>query len=95
VEIRALLPPPWTPLAALVEESHAEGFRFLIRFEQEYLSGQVRFEGTGETLLGAFEDSALIGMAGLTLDPYSGDPHTGRMRHLYCPTGAVAALAEH
>jgi len=83
MEVRTLLPPPWTPLAALVEKSHAEGFRFLIRFEQEYLSGQVRFDCPGETLLGAFEDSALVGMGGLTRDPYTGDPRTGRVRHLY------------
>jgi len=83
MEIRTLLPPPWTPLAALVEKSHAEGFRFLIRFEQEYLSGQIRFEGPDETLLGAFEGSVLIGMGGLTRDPYTGDPRTGRVRHLY------------
>jgi GNAT superfamily N-acetyltransferase len=87
MEVRTLLPPPWTPLAALVEESHAEGFRFLIRFEQEFQSGLVRFAGPVETLLGAFEDSALIGMAGLTRDPYSGDPRTGRLRHVYLLPG--------
>jgi hypothetical protein len=83
MDIRTLLPPPWTPLAAFVGRSHAEGFRFLTRFEQEYLSVRVRFKGPGETLLGAFEGSALIGMAGVTRDPYSGDPRTGRVRHVY------------
>jgi GNAT superfamily N-acetyltransferase len=83
MEIRTLLPRPWTPPTALVQESHAEGFRFLIRFEQEYLSGQVRFEGPRESHRGAFEDSALIGMAGLTRDPYRGNPQTDRVRHVY------------
>ena len=83
MEIRLLIPPPWPMLAPLVQTSREEGFRFLIRLEQEYLSGKVRFQAAGETLLGAFEDSAIIGVGGLTRDTYSDDPHAGRIRHVY------------
>lgn len=83
MEIRTLLPPPWPLFAPLLEAGRKEGFQFLIRLENEYLAGTVRFDAAGETLLGAFEDSTLVGVGGLTRDPYSCDPHTGRLRHLY------------
>jgi GNAT superfamily N-acetyltransferase len=83
VDIRTLLPPPWPLLAPLLEASSKEGFQFLIRLEDEYLSGKVRFNANGETLLGSFKASTLFGVGGLTRDPYCDDPHTGRVRHLY------------
>jgi GNAT superfamily N-acetyltransferase len=83
MEIRILLPPPWPLLAQLIEASREEGFQFLIRLKKEFLSGKVRFEAAGETLLGAFEGPSLIGVGGLTADPFGSDPHTGRVRHLY------------
>ena len=83
MEIRLLIPPPWPLLAPLVETSSEEGFQFLIRLEREFLSGEVRFDATGEAFLGAFENSELIGVGGLTRDPYSGEPRTGRVRHVY------------
>jgi GNAT superfamily N-acetyltransferase len=83
MEIRTLLPPPWPLLAPLIEASHEEGFQFLGRLEKEFLSGKARFNANGETLLGAFEGPTIIGVGGLTGDPYCDDPHTGRVRHLY------------
>jgi GNAT superfamily N-acetyltransferase len=83
MDIRTLLPPPWPLLAPLIEASREEGFQFLIRLENEFLSGEVRFDAAGETLLGAFQDPLLLGVGGLTRDPYCDDPHTGRVRHLY------------
>ena len=83
MDIRALLPPPWPLLTPLMEASRKEGFRFLLRLEQEYRSGQVCFDAAGETLLGAFEDSALVAVGGLTRDSYGEDPRSGRVRHLY------------
>ena len=80
MKIRTLLPHPWPLLAPLIEASREEGFQFLIRLENEFLSGEVRFDAAGETLLGAFQDPLLLGV---TRDPYCDDPHTGRVRHLY------------
>jgi GNAT superfamily N-acetyltransferase len=70
-------------LSPLVAESVEEGFRFLGRLQGAYVSGQVRFDAVGETFLGAFDDSTLVGVGGLTRDIYSGEPRTGRLRHLY------------
>jgi GNAT superfamily N-acetyltransferase len=83
MEIRPLLPPPWPLMIPLNEASREEGFQFLIRLEKEYLSAQVCFDATGETLLGAFQDTLLVGVGGLTRNPYCDDPPTGRVRHLY------------
>jgi hypothetical protein len=55
--IRPLLPPPRPLLAPLIEGSREEGFQFLIRLENDFLSGKVSFDTTGETLLGSFESS--------------------------------------
>lgn len=59
-----------------------KGF-FLARLEHEYLSGQVRFDAAGETLLAVFEGSVIVGVGGLTRDSYGNDPRTGRVRHVY------------
>ena len=83
MEIRSLLPPPWDSLMPLVEASRAEGLRFLLRFKDEYLSGQARFDYTGDALLGAYEGAELIGLCGLTHDPYGAGASVGRVRHLY------------
>src|ERR1700722_9289019 len=83
MDIRSLIPPPWPQLAPLMKASRDEGFFFLSRLEHEYLSGQVLFDGAGETLLGAFEGAAIVGVAGLTRDPYDNDQRTGWVRHVY------------
>jgi len=83
MEIQTLLPPSWQQLASLIEASRAEGFRFLVRLKEEYLTGQKCFNGPGETLLGAYHQGQLLGICGLTQDPYNNDPQIGRIRHLY------------
>ena len=83
MEIQPLLPPPWQHLTPLIEASRAEGFHFLVRLKDEYLTGQKCFNAPGETLLGAYHQAELLGVCGLTKDPYSNAPNTGRIRHLY------------
>jgi GNAT superfamily N-acetyltransferase len=83
MEIRSLIPPPWPLLASLIAASCDEGFKFLVRLQDEYISGRVCFDSAGEALFGAFQASRLIGIGGLTRDPYGDEPNTGRIRHLY------------
>ncbi|HXP10668.1 MAG TPA: GNAT family N-acetyltransferase [Acidobacteriaceae bacterium] len=83
MEIQPLLPPPWHLLTPLIEASTAEGLHFLVRLKDEYLTGQKCFNAPGETLLGAYHQAELLGVCGLTKDPYSNAPNTGRIRHLY------------
>jgi GNAT superfamily N-acetyltransferase len=83
MNIGNLLPPPWTLITSLIDISRSEGFQFLVRLQEEYLSGRTLFDKSGEALLGAYDGEQLIGVCGLTVDPYSGDLRVGRVRHLF------------
>ena len=81
----ALLPltPETAGFGELLAESERGGFRMLERLRAEWVNGINRFERRGEILVGAFEDKKLVGAGGRNLDPFVGDPRTGRIRHLY------------
>jgi len=82
IEIRRLA---YTPeaFAPLIEEADAAGLAFLSRLRDEWLSGFLRFERPGERLLGAFVDGRLVGVGGMSHDPYQPADGLGRVRHLY------------
>lgn len=67
----------------LVEESLSQGFWFVKRLFQEYRSSLNCFNKTGEVLLTASVQGAVVGIGGLNRDPYCNDPKVGRLRHLY------------
>ena len=83
VTIRTILPPPWQILGPLIARSCGEGFTFLSRMRIEYQSGAMRFDGEGEVLLGVFVGSHLVGVGGLSRDPYADSSDIGRVRHVY------------
>jgi GNAT superfamily N-acetyltransferase len=70
-------------LAMLERESLAAGFGMVTRLRREWEDGSLRFDREGEILLGAFAGERLIGVGGLSHDPYLHDPKVGRLRHLY------------
>ena len=70
-------------IGPLLDASEAEGFAFVRRVVSEWESGANRFSGDGEALLGCFLDGRLVGICGLTRDPYQGDATVGRLRNLY------------
>ncbi|HEY9640493.1 MAG TPA: GNAT family N-acetyltransferase [Coleofasciculaceae cyanobacterium] len=72
-----------TSIHHLVEESLSQGFRFVERLVQEYRSGLNRFDQSGEMLLTASVQGAIVGIGGLNRDPYFNHPQVGRLRHLY------------
>ena len=72
--------PLFRPLLAEAEEGEA---LFLFRLRDEWRSGLLRFEGQGEILLGAFAGGDLVGVAGISDDPYEPAPGLGRVRHVY------------
>lgn len=101
VEIQQLvrLPPQ---ILALEKAAVAEGFRFLTRLIAEWNSGANRFEARGECLMGAYLDKCLIGIGGLSVDPYA--RNTARLRRVYVVASSrgqyvgqtlVDALVEH
>lgn len=88
---------PAAEIAPLVQEANAQGYDFVRRLAAEHASGANRFDGPGEALYGAYDGEALIGVGGLNVDHYAGDPHIGRVRHVYVlaahrRTGAGRAL---
>lgn len=94
------LPPQ---IQALEKEAVAEGFRFLTRLIAEWHCGANRFDAPGECLMAAYLNQRLIGIGGLSVDPY-GEPHTARLRRVYIAASSrgqhvgqalVNALVEH
>ena len=68
---------------ALIAEGAAADGRFLQRLAYEWQAGVMRFDGPGEVLLGAFADSQLGGVGGISHDPYAPADGLGRVRHVY------------
>ncbi|CAI8773406.1 GNAT family N-acetyltransferase [Pseudomonas sp. IT-P294] len=66
----------------LEKEAIGEGFRFLTRLIAEWKSGANRFDAPGECLMAAYTDHCLIGIGGLSVDPYA-QHDTARLRRVY------------
>ena len=69
--------------ADMLRESEAFGYRFLRRVVREWESGVNRFARPGEALLVAEMNGRLVGVCGLSIDPYLADPRVGRVRNVY------------
>lgn len=67
---------------ALRAQAVAEGFRFLTRLISEWENRTNRFDQPGECLFGVFRHGQLIGVGGVSCDPYAG-PGVGRLRRVY------------
>jgi len=83
VEIVRLNELPADGLAGLVAEAERHGFRFVRRLAEEWASGATRFDGPGEALFAAVVGGRVIGVCGLTADPYAAASRVGRVRRLY------------
>jgi GNAT superfamily N-acetyltransferase len=81
-------------------EAIEEGFRFVERLVSDWKSGLNRFDLPGESFLGVFIGSDLLGFCGLNRDPYSTQDAVCRLRHLYVQrnarrAGIGSALVQH
>ncbi len=75
---------PTERLAALLAESERQGVACVRRLVQEWSSGDNRFDRPGEALYVATTPGGdVVGVCGLSVDPYAEDPRVGRLRHLY------------
>jgi GNAT superfamily N-acetyltransferase len=74
---------PHERFAVLLAESEASGYRFLRRVIDEWDSGANRFARAGEALFAAEIGDRLVGVCGLSIDPYLDEPGTGRVRNVY------------
>jgi GNAT superfamily N-acetyltransferase len=70
-------------VAVLVAESEQAGLSLVRRLVSEWGDGSNRFDRPGEAVFGAWVSERLVGVCGLNIDPYAGDPRVGRVRHLY------------
>jgi len=70
-------------LQELRVESSREGFRFMERLCDEWVSGANRFNDSGEALFLALVGHQVVGVCGLNRDPYASTPNIGRVRRLY------------
>ena len=78
-------------ILALEKEAIGEGFRFLTRLINEWHSGANRFDAPGECLMAAYLNQQLIGIGGLSVDPYA-DNNVARLRRVYV---AASARGQH
>jgi GNAT superfamily N-acetyltransferase len=67
----------------LRQEARGEGYDFLDRLVEDWLSGENRFDGSGETFCGGFHCGVLVAVGGLNRDPFLADPEVGRIRRVY------------
>jgi GNAT superfamily N-acetyltransferase len=70
---------PITEIEALLAESEQEGFRFVRRAKDEWLSGANAFSEEGEALFGVFEQDRLLAIGGISR---ASERH-GRLRRFY------------
>jgi GNAT superfamily N-acetyltransferase len=70
---------PAAAIAELLAESESEGFRFVRRAQDEWLSGANRFANEGEAIFGVFEGERLVAIGGINRE--SG--RCGRLRRFY------------
>lgn len=76
-------------VSKLVEESEAEGYRFLKRLVSQYEDGTNTFNKTGEVLYGVWDQhDQLVAIGGLNRDPYSDKSGVGRLRRFYISQNA-------
>lgn len=83
VYIRPLGPNDLRAISALADAAEREGFRFLSRFLLDATQDAVALDAPGEFFFGAFADSTLLAIGGVTPDPYLPAPRVGRLRHVY------------
>lgn len=70
---------PAAAIEPLVQDSLQEGFHFLQRLKDEWLSGANRFSGRGEALFGMFDGERLLAVGGINRQSDA----CGRLRHFY------------
>ncbi|HEX4309460.1 MAG TPA: GNAT family N-acetyltransferase [Acidobacteriaceae bacterium] len=74
---------PTPGINELHAEARAAGYSFIDTLLDDWSTGENRFDGPGEILMGAIEHNVLVAVGGLNLDPFAGDPAIGRIRRVY------------
>ncbi|ANM12565.1 MULTISPECIES: GNAT family N-acetyltransferase [unclassified Rhizobium] len=69
VDIRTIRDRLPREVADLESEARREGHLHIARLIDQWSAGDIRFEGDGERLLGAYAGEALAGVGGVTVEP--------------------------
>jgi GNAT superfamily N-acetyltransferase len=69
--------------ADLAADAQGDNQRMLIVLQEDWEAGTLRFDGWGEALFALHRGDALLGIAGLTPDPYAKGDVVGRVRRFY------------
>jgi GNAT superfamily N-acetyltransferase len=80
IERLGQLPDGFADLAA---DALADGQRMLEVLREDWESGALRFDGPGEALFAVLGPNGLLGIGGLTRDPFAEGQALGRVRRLY------------
>jgi GNAT superfamily N-acetyltransferase len=95
---------PIPGLGELRTEARDGGYDFVETLINEWTGGANRFESPGEILYGHLDNGLLVAVGGLTIDPFDGQPDTGRIRRVYVRSAwrnkgigraLVSALVDH
>jgi GNAT superfamily N-acetyltransferase len=70
---------PTTAIEGLLAESEQEGFRFVRRAKEEWLSGANTFSKEGEALFAVFDEERLFAIGGINRESEG----SGRLRRFY------------
>jgi GNAT superfamily N-acetyltransferase len=81
--VATLATSPSELLAPLLAESEAGGRGLVRRLVDEWASGVTRFDRPGEALFVARLGDPVVGVCGLSIDPYGATARVARVRHLY------------
>lgn len=83
IQIKQVISFPVEGFDILLEESEAEGFRFLRRLKEDWENGANIFKEEGEGLYYLLEKGELVGIGGINIDPYISKTKAGRLRRFY------------
>ena len=83
------LPEGFEELAA---DAVADGQKMLEILREDWASGATRFDGPGEALFAALAGEALLGLGGVTRDPYAEGEAAGREAGVGAPHGEDGAV---
>lgn len=88
IDLRKITDLKSVDVSKLVEESEAEGYRFLRRLVNQYEDSTNTFDKEGEVLYGVWDHDQLVAIGGLNRDPYSTKEGVGRLRRFYISQNA-------
>ena len=83
IRMRPLLANDDLELEQLARAAKDEGFAFVQRLRSELETGSVERDGQRSFFIVIESESRVIGVGGVTPDPYIATPDVGRVRHVY------------